>query len=326
MAMPALNTPENRGELLASTELRASLVRFVRGRVPDSDLDDVIQATLADAFAAQRAPDDPEELRRWVFGIAKNKIADTHRRGRREQPNDELISNHESEAERAPLSARELLLWAERELPPAQDSKNTLEWMLREGDGEKLEHIALEEKLPPARVRQRVSRLRKHYRARWAAVIAAAIATLALGLWAIWRGRATPGPDTIASENIPVPPAPRPDDRAREIRQFALERCKAQDWQKCVDELDRAKVLDPVGDRAAEVEAARAAAGRALAPPAPIPTTSADEQKSKPLPKAKPKAKENWGSSDFPSEKSGPPIPSKIQGEKAPFPASTDAK
>jgi DNA-directed RNA polymerase specialized sigma24 family protein len=318
MAMPAgIETTKGRGELLASPELRASLTRFIRGRVPDSELDDVVQATLADAFAAQRAPEDAEELRRWVFGIAKNKIADTHRRGRREEPNEDAVANHEAEAESAPLSARELLQWAEKELPQADGSKSTLEWMLREGDGEKLEHIAEEEKLPPARVRQRVSRLRKHYRSRWAAqiaaVAAAALAILALALWAIWRGRASPGPDQIASEKV-LPPAPVPDDRAKEIRRLALERCRAEEWQKCIDELDRAKAIDPTGDRAQEVQEARAAAGRALTPPPAPPPSSSEAPK-----KAKPKipAKSDWsGSSDMPSEKGSEPPP--VQSEKKP--------
>src|SRR5262245_8970716 len=135
MAMPvSIQSQTGRSEVLASAELRASLARFIRGRVPEADLDDVVQATLTDAFAATQAPDEPEEVRRWGFGIAKNKVADFHRRGRREAPNDELVQNQEAPAESAPISARELLNWAEKELPDADGSKSTLEWMLREGD------------------------------------------------------------------------------------------------------------------------------------------------------------------------------------------------
>jgi len=275
MAMSEM-VPGAPNDLLADPRLRSDLLRFVRGRVSESEAEDVVQTVLTDAFAAREKPDDPEELRRWVFGIAKNKVADVHRRGGREVVRDAPVGD-EASAESAPLSARDLLRWAEKELPEGDNTQSTLEWMLREGSGEKLEHIAEEERLPAARVRQRVSRLRKHYRSRWAAQLAAAAALLALGLvlWAVWRGRTTPGPNDIARE------MPTPEQRAAELRRRALERCDAADWTPCLKGLDEAKALDPVGDEAARVREARAAAGRALAPPAP-------EQSAPPKSKAAP--------------------------------------
>jgi len=282
MAMPAL---ADRATLLAAPELRSGLTRFVRGRVPDADVEDVVQATLADAFAAREAPSEPEELRRWVFGIAKNKVVDVHRRGGRELPKDGVAD--EASAESAPLSARDLLRWAERELPEAEDAKSTLEWMLREGDGEKLEHIAEEAQLPAPRVRQRVSRLRRYFRTRWAAQIAAA-ATLALigvVLWAWLKSRTAPAPQEIARE---VPP----DEQVREIRRIALERCHAGDFAPCLEGLDRAKAIDPIGDEASAIQEARAAAARKLAPapsaPAPSAVPSAPPTTSAPPPRRPP--------------------------------------
>ncbi|MBK7584201.1 MAG: RNA polymerase sigma factor [Myxococcales bacterium] len=271
MAMPAL---DSRGTLLAAPELRAGLIRFVRGRVSEPDVEDIVQATLADAFAAREAPESPEDLRRWVFGIAKNKIVDLHRRGGREKPRDGVAD--EAVAESAPLSARDLLRWAEEELPEAEGAKSTLDWMLREGDGEKLEHIAEEEQLPATRVRQRVSRLRKHFRSRWAAQLAAAATLTVIGvvLWAWLANRTKPVPDEIARETPP-------DERARELRRVALERCNAGDWVPCLEGLDRAKAIDPVGDEAAAIQEARSAAARRGAPapsaepvPLPAPSTS----------------------------------------------------
>jgi DNA-directed RNA polymerase specialized sigma24 family protein len=286
MAMPSISG--DRSTLLGAPEFRAGLVRFVRGRVPEAEVEDVVQATLADAFAADRAPDNAEDLRRWVYGIAKNKIVDVHRRGGREAPREAPMDEHAS-AESAPVSARDLLRWAEKELPQNEGAKSTLEWMLREGAGEKLEHIAAEERLPPDRVRQRVSRLRRHFKSRWALELAAAAAlgVLALALWAIWRGRATPGPENIAKPEHVL----TPEERAGELRRAALERCKAEDWKPCVDGLDRAKALDPKGDDAPNVQQARAAASKALAPPPepsqvapPAPTESAPPVPAKPIP------------------------------------------
>lgn len=284
MAMRELESSSNRTEALADPALRAELLRFVARRLNESDAEDVVQATLTEAFASTRAPEAPEELRRWVFGIAKNKLVDVYRRTKREAPPDSGISDDAAVAESAPLSARELLHWAEKELPDNEGADSTLEWMLREGDGEKLEHIAEDAKLPPARVRQRVSRLRRHFRARWAAQLAAvaALAVLALAVWAIWRGRKVPTPDDIAEEKHAPPSVEQP----QELRRLALERCDAEDWKKCIDGLDRAKALDPTGDRDERVQRAREAAARAnepkLAPPSPVPTGSGPVPKSSP--------------------------------------------
>ena len=284
MAMPELVTSD-RTALLSDPALRAELARFVRGRVPDADIEDVVQATLTDAFAAKQGPSEAEEIRRWVFGIAKNKIVDVHRKAKREVHSETPVGE-ETAAESAPLSARDLLRWAEKELPEAEGADSTLEWMLREGSGEKLEHIAEDAELPPARVRQRVSRMRRYFRTRWAAQLAAAAALLILvfAIWAIWRGRATPGPEDIAREK------PTPEDQARELRRVALERCDQKDWKPCLDGLDRAKDLDPVGDTAERIQQAREAASRGLGPEpkpepsqnlAPVPTDA--KQKAPPL-------------------------------------------
>lgn len=320
MAMPSLT---DRGTLLAAPELRSGLVRFVRGRVPEPDVEDVVQATLADAFAAREAPGEAEELRRWVFGIAKNKIVDVHRRGGRELPKEGVAD--EASAESAPLSARALLRWAEEELPEAEGARSTLEWMLREGDGEKLEHIAEEAQLPAPRVRQRVSRMRKYFRSRWAQQLAAAATLLVLGalLWAWLRSRVQPAPQEIAREVAP-------DEQARELRRVALERCQAGDFTPCLEGLDRAKAIDPVGDEASAIQEARAAAARGLAPaPSPEPPRVPPPQPSAttpPVPKPAPpdvkKMAPEKGSSFEPPPQSVQP--SEPQKKAAPMKAPKD--
>ncbi len=280
MAMSQIQ-PSSRQTALSDPELRRSLLRFVERRLKEHDAEDVVQATLTEALAAREAPEAPEELRRWVFGIAKNKIVDVYRRTKREAPPESGLSDEAATAESAPLSARDLLRWAEKEMPEGADS--TLEWMLREGAGEKLEHIAAEEALPPARVRQRVSRMRRHYRSRWAAQLAAvaAISAIALAIWAIWRGRATPGPEDIAQEKTPL-------ERGKEIRRDALEHCDKAEWTPCIEGLDRAKALDPAGDTAERVQRARDAAKEPKKIPPPEPTPSPTPSSSAPIRTAPP--------------------------------------
>ncbi len=231
---------------------------MVKKRVPESEVEDIVQSTLADALESPHAPKDSESLRRWIFGVAKNKVADYHRRAQRE-----TFELPELPGKPAPHVEADLLRWAEKHLPPGDESKKTLDWLLREGDGEKLEWIAESERLPAPRVRQRVSRLRRHLKAHWQKEVALLAALgVVVGILALMLRRKEPEP--IANEDIP---------RAAEIRKEALAKCRANEWRACLDELDRAKRLDPAGDDHPEVRQAREAAGKALTPP-PAPTTN----------------------------------------------------
>ena len=253
----------DRGGLLADAALRAGLTRFVRGRVPSAEVDDIVQATLTEALASVHAPDEAGQLQRWVYGIARHKCVDFYRHQGREAPalepmDDGLV------AEEEPLSARELLRWAEKELPEGEHAQSTLEWMLREAGGDKLESIAQEERLPAPRVRQRVARMRQHYRARWAAQVAAIVAAalLVVGAVAVWRYLQSSAP--LAEDLELEPERLGPLDRATELRRQAFRACDEGEWQHCLDRLDEAARLDPAGDADPRVKEQREVAGEAL--------------------------------------------------------------
>ena len=221
----SVSSADRRVTCLAHPALRTSLSNFVRTRVPVTEVDDIVQSALAEALAAERAPEDDDEIVAWVHGIARHKVVDWFRRARRESPQDPQVAEMLAATESAPQSARDLLRWATRELPDGDEHERTFEWMLREGAGEKLESIAAEEELPAPRVRQRVSRLRKHYRARWAAAIAVLLALAMLAVFAL-RRRAKeeiaplPSPRLMPSAVPLLPPLPEstPEDRAAEPR------------------------------------------------------------------------------------------------------------
>lgn len=270
--------------LLADPALRAGLVAAVRRRVPAQEVEEIVQATLAEALASDRRPEDPDALRRWVYGIARYKVIDFHRGRTREAPAaelDEPVDGHEP-----PHDAIDLLRWAEREAPANETSARTLEWLLREGDGEKLEDIARAEAVPAPQVRQRVARLRKHYRARWA-LVAAALVVATIVVLAL-RGR----DDDRTAKPEPTPSTtPDPIARARELRERALSACERHEWTLCLKGLDDAAALDPAGDTTQVVRDARAAAQKALAPapssqpsPTPTPTPSASVTAAPPPP------------------------------------------
>ncbi len=268
---------------LADPRFHRALASMVRKRVPESDADDIVQSVLTDALASKTAPEDPDAMRKWVFAVAKNKIADFYRKRRREEPS-ELA---DIPAEETPYSERDLLRWAERELPPNSESPKTLEWMLREGDGEKLESIAESEQIPAPRVRQRVSRMRRFLKERWVATALAGTLVVITIIVILLKVRPSPQPDVAVTPEIPRPTAPVRDPRlelAGKERKDALDKCDHSEWQPCLDGLDRAAVDDPTIEADPRVIQARKAAGDALKPtPAPSPsTTSAPSPTSTP--------------------------------------------
>jgi DNA-directed RNA polymerase specialized sigma24 family protein len=250
---------------LADSELRAALERFVRRRLPDDQARDVVQATVADLLAIPELPADREGCRRFAFAVARHKLIDHLRLNHRELPAEHL--EHLQTSQEDPLSARDLLRWVQEELSHSDDLR-TLQWMLREAEGDKLEHIAEEVELPAPRVRQRVWRLRRLLRERWVAQLAAAsIACALVGLGYAWWRQLQPAPLPITRESPSLP------EQADALRQVALQQCSQQQFVACLQGLDRARALHPAGEATESVRTARAAAERALHPlPAPAPT------------------------------------------------------
>jgi DNA-directed RNA polymerase specialized sigma24 family protein len=277
--MVMASSPKNsdvRSMTLADPKLHRALRRMIATKMAAADAEDVLQATLTDAIAAVEAPQSAHEIRKWVFGIARHKIADHHRKASRYDLSEPLP---ESEATSAPHSAEDLARWVEGELPEGKETEKTLEWMAREADGEKLEAIASEENIPAPRVRQRVARLRRFFRERWAAQLAVLgifAAVVAAGI-AWWR-HSVLKPDLVPER---AERAPRKLDEAMTLRERALERCRERAFEDCIRGLDEARTLDPIGDEAEVIQDARAAAREALSPeppdpePTAVPTSSA---------------------------------------------------
>jgi hypothetical protein len=62
----------------------------------------------------------------------------------------------------------------------------------------------------------------------------------------------------------PPEPVASPDQRtAADLRKRAFDACSREQWKECLAGLDEAKRLDPAGDEAAAVQAARRRAGQA---------------------------------------------------------------
>ncbi len=301
--------------------LRARLAQVVRRRVADADVEDVVQTILFVVMTDARRPQVEPDLQRWVAGVTRHKIADHHRGRRRVPTPDAQLDDHEAQAAEPP-EAKDLLRWATRAAPPGNEE--TLEWLLREGEGEDLESIAAQAQVPAPRVRKRVSRLRAHFRAHWQKELAllAALGILALGVgWALRK----PRPEPVANDpSVGSPGRMGAGSPAEHLRRKATEGCIVRDYEGCLRDLDAAKQLDPAGDARPELQQMRREAISALrkapktpstAPSAPLPAPSASEA---PLP----------APSTFPTSSDAAPMPrataSQPDSMNPPGPAKTD--
>ena len=269
-----MSSGDLRSLLSEPTRIRA-LTQCIRAKIPPHDVDDVVQSTLADALTAAAPPLEESALDRWLNGIARHKVADYYRNHRRH-----VLIDSELDGESAPFdthseSARDLLRWVKGELPADSEAPRTLEWMMREADGDRLESIAAENNLSAPTVRQRVSRLRRHLRERWALQLAAAVTLAVVVAVYVYKQRG------LTIEPEVVRHAEPPALVAQKLRQAALADCRNGHWQTCLDQLDRAKALDPAGEGANTIAQARADIARALQP-APTPVPSASEQRQAP--------------------------------------------
>src|SRR6478609_7920087 len=198
MAAPVLSHQNQHATLLADPALREGLLKYARRRLPPTEVEDLVQNTLTEALIAANAPSDPGDFRRWVRGIARHKIADSYRRRGRLPVLSADVDQHAVEPR---ASSGELRQWIENELPKTEHARATLHWLLREGEGETLDEIARDVDLPAPRVRQRVSRLRRHFHARWLALGAAGLVCL-FGLGTLLQRALSPAivPPSIAPE------------------------------------------------------------------------------------------------------------------------------
>ena len=223
-------------------------------------------------------------------------MIDWFRRTKREVPRD-LEANEEgapvAAAESAPQSAMDLLRWAKKELPEGEENEKTLEWMLREGAGEKLETIAAEANVPAPRVRQRVSRLRRYYKARWAAQAAAlaALLLIALAIALALRQRTdpvapAPGPSFLP-QTMPTPEPSAPEAPPPEEPAWSTQPPQALPQNDSKSDTNEGIPLKPT----------------------PVPTSSAMPPPKKAKPRSKPIGPSKMGSSDFTVPVPPPPAP-----------------
>jgi DNA-directed RNA polymerase specialized sigma24 family protein len=195
---------------LGARELRRNITAMLRTRVPHTEIDDVAQTVLCDALAAPHIPADPIELRRWLAGITRHKVADFHRQSKRTPA---MVSDETLDLGTAPppYEEREILKSVLEGTSSPRD-RETMQWLVREHAGERLCEIAEETGVPAPVVRQRVSRLRRALRSRFMMLL---LAVLVVGAGAVAVGTTKNDVATIAPDpSTIVQPAQSAEPRA----------------------------------------------------------------------------------------------------------------
>jgi len=304
---------------LADPAIRAALAAYVRARSAPDDVDDIVQTVLSEALASPHAPREAAALRPWLFGVARHEIVDAHRKRARSplvDPADGAVAT--LEGDEAPHEARSLARWAAARAGRAPDGLHTLEWLAREGDGDKLEAIAEEEAVPAATVRKRASRLRQLLREQWRVELALLAALVLVAGTLRWLGSGSEAARPVADVSAPAPSIAPVAPRAAALRSRAAVLLEAGDGDAARAALDDARAIDPAGEQAPSVVALRAELLRRAeraAPPASAPVPTAGP----PAPSAPPTAAPRRVAPPRTTPKPTPPVPKQPPGSKSGF-------
>jgi DNA-directed RNA polymerase specialized sigma24 family protein len=250
-----------------TSKLRASILKVLRKNgVEARDCHDLFQEVMHEAAKRKdKLPTTEPERTQYFHGIARNRAKRYVWAKRREPPMVPLDAVRSAAAtEEVSVETRER---AEKYYAAAvkRDAEAT-DWLIRNKVyDERSTEIAAQDGQPVDRIRKRIERLLGYLREH-----ANSIGMILLFVFAsyalLW-----PREPSLVGHGRPEPEERAPDDaeQARTLREQALRECRERAWKDCLRDLDAARELDPIGDRAPDVERSREEAERALRAPEP---------------------------------------------------------
>jgi DNA-directed RNA polymerase specialized sigma24 family protein len=264
----SLSMPDSRvAALLSDPAMRARVARVVQKRVADEQAaQDIVQNAFADAYAYEsRLPKEDAAARKYLFGIVRNKIR-MHIREWLTRSNEAFDEEIHGRMDPPPVEARWLLRKIVADVPESR--WQTVGWFVRVALGDSLADIAREAGVDYDTAHKRYDRMREELRRR-ANELTTMVAMVLLAFGILRTAR--PHPDQTATPDLrPAPsysvqhePTPK-EQAAAELRREAFAACDAHRWSECLQGFDEARRIDPSGDAALDVQAARKAAEDAV--------------------------------------------------------------
>ena len=280
-SMPPSPFTREHAARVADPHVGDTLQRWLRGRAPQGEVADMVQAVLADLLPYPDPPQTIEGLITLGRSMLRNKLVDLYRYRARVRaveivPRDDGLD--ETVGAPAPAHAWDGVDRKKREELVAglvADGKLTAADLdlLARADDEGYGALADELGTSEAALRQRAHRKRKLLHATWvryAAIGVPGLVVVAILLYGLREPDhvSAPAPDD-SMEQFPTEPPTRERtplelERAAAYRTLASHACEDAEWKKCLDDLERARWLDPEGDRDPKVGELRAAAARGL--------------------------------------------------------------
>lgn len=267
---PTMDVPR-RTRLLTAERLHASIRKVARNRhVPDGDVDDILQETIARAWKAQ-LPDRDDEVTKYVHRIAANVASERMGQPRTER----YVENPDEEEDEtaAPIGTP----------PPCFETRDVVRRLVEKGEEAypkgfptyleakstevTAEQIAKRRGVTAGHVRHEwweiQGLMQRHGRAMGltATVLLLLFVIGSLTDWSLFRGSRV-----VAHPNPELSPLPPSDPVA--LRHRAEGECAANAWKECASDLDAANAIDPSGETR-ELRDSRALAKKNLegAPP-----------------------------------------------------------
>src|SRR5580704_7603610 len=248
--------PPDHAKRVADARLKSALDRWIRGRVPEADAPDMVQNVLAALLAHAHPPDTVDGLIALGRRMLQHDLID-HYRHRETVRGAEVCALDDQHAETiapaAPAGAWDGFDVAKRaRLVNALVARGQLTDVdvdvLERADAEGYPALAAELGTTDQALRVRAHRKRALLREGWTryAAYGSGLAVLVLIAYAFWDrpdNVAAPSPGPGPEQHEPAPP-----ERAASLRAAASRACADSQWKECLDRLDDARAIDPVGD------------------------------------------------------------------------------
>ena len=273
LVAPKAPSPSPASANLARVEVRSAIAAALRRKyVKTDDIEDLTHDVILKALALPELPASLPECTALVRKIAGDLAVDRMRqrrsRGRYnvgpcEDPDDRSASEFTASAGADDaIDVRRQLAFTQRQIEAGRISARQAAILEADADDVPQSHVARRLNVAYKTVRNDLTRARRKLRKSWASYVTLILFTITgfVG-WAL-RDRALPelGNDHIAAphpEDSLAPPEATPEELADGLRRKALRASAAQQWDDCLDDLDRAAMLDPAGDAKPWVQKAR---------------------------------------------------------------------
>ncbi|MGO9837630.1 MAG: RNA polymerase sigma factor [Polyangiaceae bacterium] len=271
--------------LLADPAVLDMLRKEVSKLVPRAEVDDIVQNAVVAALADPNYPEKHEVFVPWLLTKGRSRAID-HLRSRRRRDNvltdapegdvDAVVDGPMASAAAAHDATEALRFIGARIDERATDptTRRGARWLMLHLRGEDYEDIALDEGVKAETVQHSVARLKRHLHATWITAAAAVLLFFLLrGLYGRnpedERAHQAPAPSALPTlaPPTPLPPVPTPQEFARQLRDDAARECGAGEWERCMEDLERAHMEDPEGNLAPDVQKLLSAARSHLPDP-----------------------------------------------------------